>query len=315
MGFPKVKAARRATRTLVRWRIEGFYRQFDDFDPLRGTVPGSPFPSLPIIAARARHLIIKGRTRDELVHAAKSIDWLIDQYFRRNRMPGRIRLHAEFKDDDWAIGKSSSSARLVPGGTSEVFALTESLSAYRLDDDPNFPKGRDFEYLAVLALWKIADALQAFPLFNALVSPQGRRGLLGSEGDDIGSVPGGEQVLAAVEAACWGERLKANEGLTQEVIRLTVALDRQTTQAEELLKRKVKERVSLAARQAAIQKNAENRAMKAEVIQYYATNQHRFRSMDAAAEAIAGKIVPLKFRTVRDHLAEYRRTLRSARTP
>ena len=60
--------------------------------------------------------------------------------------------------------------------------------------------------------------------------------------------------------------------------------------------------------------HAEHHAMKAEVFLWCDANMAGFRSMDAAAEAIAGKIVPIKFRTARDWIGEWRK-LRSASTP
>lgn len=43
----------------------GFYRQFDEFDPLDGFAPGHPFGPLPSVAEGARKLLA-GRTRDQL---------------------------------------------------------------------------------------------------------------------------------------------------------------------------------------------------------------------------------------------------------
>jgi hypothetical protein len=53
-------------------------------------------------------------------------------------------------------------------------------------------------------------------------------------------------------------------------------------------------------------RHKENRAMKAEAIAYYQQNAKKYRSKDAAAEAIAGNIVPVTFRTVRDWLSNIR---------
>ena len=60
-------------------------------------------------------------------------------------------------------------------------------------------------------------------------------------------------------------------------------------------------------------KNAENRAMKNDVFAWLDKNMTN-QSMDSAALDIAGKIVPMKFRTVRDWITEWKK-LRSAGTP
>lgn len=58
----------------------------------------------------------------------------------------------------------------------------------------------------------------------------------------------------------------------------------------------------------------ENRAMKKEVLDWCSANMKNFKSNESAAEAVAGKIVPVKFRTVRDWIGEWRR-LHPAGTP
>lgn len=68
------------------------------------------------------------------------------------------------------------------------------------------------------------------------------------------------------------------------------------------------------ARKAAIRRHAENHAMKALVVDWYKDNCQRFASMDKAAEAVAGKLVPVTFRTARGWIAEAKK-LRSASTP
>lgn len=56
------------------------------------------------------------------------------------------------------------------------------------------------------------------------------------------------------------------------------------------------------ARMGAEARHRENRDMKAQVLEWYRANAGSIGSKDAAAEAIAGKLVPVKFRTVRDWL-------------
>lgn len=61
-------------------------------------------------------------------------------------------------------------------------------------------------------------------------------------------------------------------------------------------------------------RHAENRAMKASVFAWCDENINKFKSLDKAAEAIAGKIVPVAFRTARAWIAEWKK-LRSTSTP
>lgn len=67
------------------------------------------------------------------------------------------------------------------------------------------------------------------------------------------------------------------------------------------------------ARSGAKAKNAENRAMKRDVFAWLDSNMSQFKSLDSAAEAIAGKVAPIAFRTARDWVGEWKK-LRSAGT-
>ena len=53
--------------------------------------------------------------------------------------------------------------------------------------------------------------------------------------------------------------------------------------------------------------HAENRAMKKDVFAWLDANMPNFKSMDSAAEAIAGKVAPVKFRTARDWVGEWKK--------
>lgn len=54
-------------------------------------------------------------------------------------------------------------------------------------------------------------------------------------------------------------------------------------------------------------RHAENHAMKAEVFAWLDSNMQRFKSMDSAAEAIAGKVVPVSFRTARSWVGHWKK--------
>lgn len=69
------------------------------------------------------------------------------------------------------------------------------------------------------------------------------------------------------------------------------------------------------ARTAALARHRENHAMRDEVWRWYEKNRDAFKSMDAAAAAVAGHIVPVTFRTAREWIGACEKRLRSARRP
>lgn len=72
--------------------------------------------------------------------------------------------------------------------------------------------------------------------------------------------------------------------------------------------------IRLLARRAAEVRHAEHREMRKQVWDWCGANIRQYRSMDAAAEAVAGKLVPVTFRTVRGWIGEWRK-MQSARKP
>lgn len=68
---------------------------------------------------------------------------------------------------------------------------------------------------------------------------------------------------------------------------------------------------SIWGKRAAKARHKANHAMKAEVLDWCNSNAPRFRSMDAMAEAVAGKLSPISFRTARKWIGEWKK-LRSA---
>lgn len=76
----------------------------------------------------------------------------------------------------------------------------------------------------------------------------------------------------------------------------------------------VKAARAIFAKSGAAVRHTENRAMKADVFKWLDDNFTNCKSMDSAAEAMTGKLVPATFRTVRDWVAEWKK-LRSASTP
>ncbi len=69
------------------------------------------------------------------------------------------------------------------------------------------------------------------------------------------------------------------------------------------------------ARIAAQARHRENHDMKRQVFAWLDENFGAYKSMDSAAEAIAGRVVPVKFRTARDWVGQWRQRVPPARTP
>ena len=75
-----------------------------------------------------------------------------------------------------------------------------------------------------------------------------------------------------------------------------------------------KSAVKSTARRNALKGHAENHALRDAVYSWADENMKQGKSLDGAASEIAGKVVPLKWRTVREHLTEWKK-IRSAGTP
>ena len=71
---------------------------------------------------------------------------------------------------------------------------------------------------------------------------------------------------------------------------------------------------SALAKSAAQARHTENRSMKTDVFRWLDAHMSQFKSLDAAAEAIAGNIAPVVFRTARTWVADWKKS-RSAGTP
>jgi len=72
--------------------------------------------------------------------------------------------------------------------------------------------------------------------------------------------------------------------------------------------------ISLQNKGNALKRHAENHALKQTAFSWCDANMAKFKSMDSAAEAIAGKLVPVTFRTARDWIGEWKK-LRSTGRP
>lgn len=75
----------------------------------------------------------------------------------------------------------------------------------------------------------------------------------------------------------------------------------------------VADAASTKARLKAVKRHTENRAMKQDVFAWLDENMANFKSMDSAAESVARTVAPIKFRTARDWVGEWKKLRSSAR--
>lgn len=319
-----------------------YWVQFQHFDPISGSVPAYPFKQLPAIAERAR-AILKGRPQKQIVHAAEAIDWMVDEYFRQEKDSliqriletgswelGYLEYEARNEQDlselldNWP-SDADNSAPFYPNkeNTHEFEALLDCIDGYIIADDADFPSGKEHDYFAVLALWKVADCLNTLdpePRFRELDESLDKFLNSTFRYDTIrfriSQSMAVDNLIEAMQAVCWAERAQATNLLTDKVNGLSLELDQLQSKTDERAASIAKERLSLAASKAAIKRHTENRAMKADVFTWCAEHLHTFPSMDKAAEAIAGngKLVPIAVRTARQWIADWAKQQRSART-
>lgn len=278
---------------------------FRAMDPLEGRVPSYPFSLLPTIVARARRLLA-GRTREQIFSATRSIDWLIDEHFRReletaveeaigqggpdlDQMSNEDRSQAAIQRIARRISMAAdSSASPESAGMMGVDALRARIGSYTLDDD-DFPNGQEFEYFAVLALREAARTVGSLSRASREKRDEARVAGFPSGFTELTLLLAGEGAIEAMAALCEAERLHA--------INMTI---------DEMAKVRARKQISLTASKAAILRHAEHSAMKAQVFEWCDVHMGEYRSMNAAAEAIAGKLVPVTGRTVYGWIREWR---------
>ncbi|WP_431509887.1 hypothetical protein [Variovorax sp. DAIF25] len=106
--------------------------------------------------------------------------------------------------------------------------------------------------------------------------------------------------------------LKTVPTLTQEELQNNFARLMDPDSMFELLWLVEEDGIVRQAQRLATRKNAENRQMKEQVFEWCDDNLDKFSSMDDAAIAVAGKVVPVKFRAVRQWMTEWRKRERVA---
>ena len=158
----------------------GFYRQFDNFDPLTEKVYG-PFSAIQEIADKARKLLTT-RSREEIEYAAFFVDWAIENFLKdeieygladlqKQRIARQETIHTleqQCEEDEYIDHRDFPEIMSDEDFRSNledrlVWAFKECYSWHSPseEDELEFKDGKDYEYFAVLALWLVADAVEA----------------------------------------------------------------------------------------------------------------------------------------------------------
>ncbi len=320
----------------------GYYNQFEDFDPKDGQVPWHPFSMLPYIASRARWMLNK-RSSKEIKTAAWSIDAVLDSFFQTEE---EQFIEDQLQNNGWAckyIDEQAPDGRaglqdLIRNGLPESASddeyldfpnkeNTTELEALKLCIDNGWEFGdEDFkdpqpeELFAVLTLWYIGDCLKWLKRnpakqrggLSQLVEEKGLRQLY--ENPEINLSLAGKEALMAMEAVCYAEQVRALARQDARYHKLSSEYHQHRRRVDELAEQKAAAKRSEVAKEAAAKRHEEHAILREEVIRYFEENETKFRSVEAAARAIAGVIVPITHRTVVDWIRAHKKQ-RSAGKP
>lgn len=323
----------------------GYYRQFEILNPLTGQVPGHPIAQLPAIARRAR-LLLDGRTNEQVIAAASNIDWFIERHFESEEDD---YVHSTLSRDGWELSLLPESRRNDDGlrhlirnwpsdadgrrpnfatreNTRDLEALKSCISWYSIEDAVEFPNGTESEHFAVLALWKVGDAIdrlnqttelklgvpeidkliEALPPEYSVKNPAYRLSIAT------------EYAMEALESVCWAEHLKAISAKDAELKRLQGERRLAPQEVQALADTMAKQKISVASQKAAIQRHRVNHEKKEAVFAWCEQHFHTFPSIEQAADAIVSgsdKVADVAFRTARDWVSEWKRGQGAAPKP
>lgn len=202
----------------------GYWRQFEHFDPLTGTVPYWPFSQLNDIVWRARNLL-RNRKSADIEHIAYLTDEMLEEYFKQAKDKEISKLRAEEKweylesDDDGIIWDIRSDAEIeldypTAENTKDIDALAECIGWWSNVMSDGSPDPDVHEYYAAVALWKAADVIYRLNYsydFNAKRDvPKDRKSW-----DPHDLIGAGEMLAGAMEAVCRAEQLRSDD-MTQK---------------------------------------------------------------------------------------------------
>lgn len=261
-----------------------------EFDAFTDNVPYVPIDRLRVLQARARNLI-RHRSESQIREACSTIEWLTSEYFYAEKESwilhqvqtgGSVLRFLRYEDrTEYGLRElinhnydidSNEFDFPTEENTRPLEALEEAMKGFDLDDK-SFPGAQAYEYIAILALVLIGQAVRSYqdkdwPSFLQDDLPMMHLSTLANDAVDI------------MEAVCRAEQLY--EGLETRKAIATFFHEnekRLTERAEELAKKKV----SLAASLAANARHKETSRNKSAALECWETTGSNFSSRTAFA--------------------------------
>ena len=210
----------------------GFWRQFDEFDPLKGDIPYNyRFSAMSDIAWRARRLL-RGRTSKQVRNLAQDASMVVEEFFESAKREEIERLEREGDTDfcdsqvdefggvSFRFRSDLEDELEIPtaDNTSELEAFKESYGSWIDPSADEVPDAKDHDYYAAMALWFIADAIEALHYrwdfsdgwMKARRVPREQTALEASEMANVGG-----QLIKAMETVCYAEQVFETDQLKQ----------------------------------------------------------------------------------------------------
>lgn len=260
------------------------------FDVLTDKVPYVRIDRMRYLQTQAKRMV-QHRSESEIRSASSTIDWLTSEYFysekeswinRQLETGNSILRHLCFEDrTDYGLrelidnrGEISSEEFDFPSeeNTRPLEALEDALEGFDLDDE-SFPDAKKYEYIAILALTLIEQAIRSYnykdlPHFLRDDLPMMRLSALANDAVDI------------MEVVCRAEQLQIDYKSRKEVETYSLESEKRLTErAEELAKKKV----SLAASRAANARHKETSQSRAAALECWKITGSKFSSRAAFA--------------------------------
>ncbi|MEA1052318.1 hypothetical protein U5801_21285 [Lamprobacter modestohalophilus] len=210
----------------------GFWRHFDEFDPLKGDIPyNHRFSAMSDIAWRARRLL-RGRTPEQVRSLAQDASMVIEEFFESAKREEIERLERdgdtdfcdthvdEFGAVSFRFRSDMEDELEIPteDNSSELEAFKEGYGSWDNLSADEVPDAKDHDYYAAMALWFVADAIEGLHYrwdfsngwINARRVPREQTPL---EANDMAKV--GSHLIKAMEAVCYAEQVYEADQLKQ----------------------------------------------------------------------------------------------------
>ncbi len=310
----------------------GYLNQFKNFDPLQSDFHPWKFPAKSYyswrfpegasIVYRARS-ILRGRTAAEIVDIATDATRIIETFFEAEKESAIDSIRSDGRydllelDEGRVTGLTEEAFEhydvRTPESTPDLEALQEGIDNFY---DPSYMEIKNlkqYEYFAVLALWRSADCVEEFNTVFDL--SQMKRIERESQRFDVNdAIRVGGFLIEAMEAVCYAERLlqveRTQQKYEQEIEKLKTTprpiSDEETArlraEAFRQLEEDAKAKRSEQAKENSRRRHAENNQIKKEVLAMWEKNPYQFSSAEKAgsfyADVLAKRGINREHRTV-----------------